>query len=80
MKEIVYRSIFPNNNIPKPEIRSLAKDLSHKNELTCEVNSLINYADFSKVSSAFSKIEFEEKLKNDPVGIFLEKLQEKSIM
>ena len=76
MKDIVYRSIFPGNNIPK--IKVDYKDTSFKETLSLEVISLIKYANFSPIIDALKLLEFKMKEQNDPVNILLKKLKEVS--
>lgn len=76
MKDLVYRSIFPGNNIPK--IRIEYKDPSFKDLLSSEVISLMKFANFTPVLDELKELELNIKEKNDPVNVFLKKLKEVS--
>lgn len=74
MNEVIYRSIFPDNNIPKIKVTYKEPNLEEK--LSVAVNSLIDYADFSKIFGIAKEIEFREKLEHNPVEALLQKLKE----
>lgn len=76
MKEVTYRSIFPGNNIPKVTIHY--KEPSIEENLIIAVNSLMYYADFSKISGIVKELEFNELVKQDPANALLQKLAELS--
>jgi hypothetical protein len=76
MKDIVYRNIFPDNNIPKIKIEY--KELNFHEMLSLEVKSLVVYANFSSIFDGLKELEFNIKEQNDPVNILLKKLKEVS--
>jgi hypothetical protein len=76
MKDIVYRNIFPDNNIPKIKIEY--KELNFHEMLSLEVKSLVVYANFSSIFDELKELEFNIKEQNDPVNILLKKLKEVS--
>jgi hypothetical protein len=76
MNDIVYRNIFPNNNIPKIKIEY--KEPTFEETLSSEVQSLIAYANLSRIIDALKELEFNIKEENDPINILLKKLKEVS--
>ena len=77
MKEIAYRSIFPNNNIPLME--SNFKGQTLKETLSKEITFLINNVDFTAIAEKISKLEFKVEEKKDPVRNLLNILKEKNL-
>lgn len=77
MKDMVYRNIFPNNNIPK--MRMEYKVPSFHETLFWEVTSLIDYANFSSILDVVKELEFNIKEQNDPANILIKKLEEISM-
>ena len=76
MKEISYRSIFPDNNIPSEVFRFTPITL--KQRLREEIASLIDRVDFSEISAKVFQLEFKIQVEQDPVNTLLEQLREKS--
>jgi len=77
MKEISYRSIFPNNNIPNEEFQ-LNKPTTLKERLKKEISVLINSVDLTEISLKISQLEFKLKVEQDPINALLQQLKEKS--
>ncbi len=75
MVEIAYRSIFPNNNIPKIQLKSTF-DTTFENEITKAEASLSQYVDFSKIEHLMKEIEFKHLVEEDPASALLQKLKE----
>jgi len=76
MKEISYRSIFPNNNIPNEEFQF--KPITLKERLKKEISVLINSVDLTEISLKISQLEFKLKVEQDPINALLQQLKEKS--
>lgn len=76
MREISYRSIFPNNNIPNEVFQF--KAITLKERLREEISSLIDRVDFSEISAKISQLEFKVQVEQDPVNALLQQLKEKS--
>lgn len=74
MKEIPFRSIFLNNNIPA--IKFETKNPTLKEKLSNEINSLINRDNFSYLTQRIKEIEFKVMVEEDPVNALLQKLNE----
>lgn len=74
MKEIAFRSIFPDNNIPKLKINSHCKR-SFDKEIGMAETALSQYADFSKIDILIKEIEFKHLVEADPVAALIQKLQ-----
>lgn len=77
MNEFSYRSIFPDNNIPKINIKQKS-DTSFEDNLFTATLFLSQYADFSKVKIIADEIEFKHLVETDPSSALLKKLQEYS--
>lgn len=76
MNEIVYRSIFPNNNIPLMEVPF--KNITIKEKLTSEINLLMDNVDFDTLIANISKLELAVEEKKDPIKNLLNLIREKS--
>jgi len=76
MKEISYRSIFPNNNIPSEEFQF--KAITLKERLKEEISFLVNAVDFTEISSKIEELEFKLKVEQDPINTLIQQLKEKS--
>jgi len=76
MKEISYRSIFPNNNIPNQEFQF--KSTTLKEKLKDEISSLIDRVDFSAIAAKILQLEFKVQVEQDPINTLLQQLKEKS--
>ena len=76
MNEIIYRSIFPNNNVPKIKIDIPIKNNSFTEELAEAESFLSAYLDISKIEILMKEIEFMHLVENDPVEALLFKLKE----
>ena len=77
MKDIAYRSIFPNNNVPAPVFNF--KNTTLKEQLQIETTSLLSRVDFSVLSAKIHELEFKVEIETDPVNALLNQLKEKSI-
>lgn len=75
MEQFIYRSIFPDNNIPKISIKATT-DTSFEDNIYLAALSLSQYADFSKISTLAEEIEFKDMLENNPAEALLKKLRE----
>ena len=76
MKEISYRSIFPNNNVPNEEFQF--KSITLKEKLMDEISSLIDRVDFSEIAAKILQLEFKLQVEQDPINTLLQQLKEKS--
>lgn len=76
MKEFVYRSIFPDNNVPKIKIDMPVKDNNFIRELAEAESFLSPYLDTSRIEVLMKEIEFIHLVENDPVKALLDKLKE----
>lgn len=75
MSEFIYRSIFPDANIPKINIQSKT-DASFNDNIFSAALFLSQYADFSKINTLAAEIEFNNMVETDPAGALLKKLHE----
>lgn len=75
MNEIIYRSIFPDCNIPKLHIAPKT-DKSFEQNIGSASISLAEFADFSKIKAFATELEFKNFVETDPVAALLQKLQE----
>lgn len=75
MNESAYRSIFPDNNIPKINVKTKV-DNSFEDNIYLATLFLSQYADFSKINLLVKEIEFKHMVENNPAEALLKKLQE----
>lgn len=75
MDEIIYRSIFKDNNIPKFNIKPKASK-SFEKEIGSASEYLSEFADFSKIQVFAKELEFKNFVETDPAAALLQKLQE----